>query len=50
MLYALVFVSVCCSGFCSMAPKGSLYNPKEPRSCCIFIWQAISLPCLLAPD
>jgi hypothetical protein len=33
-----------------MALMGSFYSPKEPRSRWIFIWYAISLPCLLAPD
>jgi hypothetical protein len=37
-------------GYCSMAPKGPFYSPKEPRSRWIFIWEAINLPYHLAPD
>jgi hypothetical protein len=50
MLYVLVFVSVCCSNTASMAPRESFYSSKEPRSCWIFIWEEISLPCLLTLD
>jgi hypothetical protein len=50
MLYALVFFLIVLHGYCSMAPRGSFYSPKEPMCRWIFIWEAISLPCLLAPD
>jgi hypothetical protein len=43
-------LSRCVAQVPSMVLRGSFYSPKEPRSCWIFIWYAISLPCLLALD